>query len=1120
MARKPSQLPLPLRKLQSFKTETTDELVAALKKARRDIAAKIALAASNAKAAGSSKTRDELYAEIGARYATLQEGIDAQLAALTSAAAKAGHETALGEISAAGAEAFTKYDPERNKRYFDLIRPANGKSLAAVFTESMTGSAVRALRTATVDALRLAQVEGLTANQTQKALQERWDKLAGDEGAFRFQDKSGRAWDNARYLQMLVQTTAQRVSVESHIDTLAANGSKFGRISNDGDSDCPICAAWEGRIILTVGVNKNWPTYEDAKVAGVFHPNCNHRLEYVDPKADAAELDRQRKAGVPDGGFTIEAMQAQKDNLDFERFKADGMTPADAARAVTADRLEKAIRLGTLSDSAAAAVKMMAPADLDAIRAAGIPSFQLVKDKKAAGYNKGVGGGIVRIERTATAQDVLNAMGIKPPAPAAPVAPLPAKPAPAPVKKPEPKKEAPPPPPPKPINPFPETLDGLETVKSLGGSTGAKLVRDPDGRLFVMKKGGTPGHVENELAVDNAYRAAGVAVPEGRLFKTANGPVKLTKYLPDAVSLGDYLASATPEQKKNCISQLEASYHVDAILGNLDVIGLGADNVMVDKAGKVWRIDNGGALGFRAQGQPKDYGDWGEGPAELFSLCRWQKKYFPNMNGRRASVAVLAQNWEPVIAALPEADGELVRIRVREAALHHDRAVRFIRDGFTDEHADAVGEFGAKLVSWGAHYLLPAEVKNDSYSFEFGKLRTGGGTPSSKAKVSAPDIDADVAEWASAIKAAGMSLNHHVSKGSTDYNKDKVAKMQAAVSELKAKAASGSAPAKYLLEYAAKVEKGLKDGTAVEFFQDESIKNPPPPQQAASKQKTGATAEAAANARKAEALKRFTSYTDLKWKLMKSLNGSDPDFKAADPEYTSDYMGAQGGNSWNPKAVAMKAVILNSCTRPENKTWFNSARCKDAKAAQKTLESGVGWKKDVAMCTMKIEHAAVQLFLERTAFKNRDPESKTVRLMRTENVEDVVKPYKLKHGKLEPEGYPIGMCESNSFIKPVAIMGAFEWTTIRNVPFSRIWGSFMMEGTPGSASTGYLSDGEQEFDADLRGLPAVPVDLATRKYKGHGKSKEFDGWDLDGIEKACSVLPKPSKAPLTAGAER
>jgi hypothetical protein len=816
-------------------------------------------------------------------------------------------------------------------------------------------------------------------------------------------------------------------------------------------------------------------------------------------------------------------MQAQKDNLDLERFKAEGMTPADAARAVTADRLEKAIRLGTLSDSAAAAVKMMAPADLDAIRAAGIPSFSLVKDKKTAGYNKGVAGGIVHVARTATAQDVLNAMGIKPAAPEGPAAPLPAKQAAAPVKAPE-KKAEPPAPPPKPINPFPENVDGLEIVKSLGGSTGAKLVRDKDGRLFVMKKGGTPGHVESELAADNAYRAAGVAVPEGRLFKTPDGPVKLTKYLPDAVSLADYLASATPEQKKNCTAQLEASYHIDAILGNIDVIGLGADNVMVDKAGKVWRIDNGSALGFRAMGQPKAYGDWGEGASELFSLCRYQRKYFPNMNGRRASVAVMAQDWEPVIAALPEAEGELVRIRVREAAAHHDRAVRFIREGFSETYADSMGEFGAKIVSWGGHYFIPGAVGPAGNTGEFdwcGGLRTGGHPDKAMVQTitKGATIDPDINGWASVVKTAAMSINHHVDIQDGAQSGPKLKALEDILPDILAKANKTASPdALYLAEYAKKVQAAYMTYTAVEFFDQKQIEKQPPAQAKAAA-KIGATAAAAAEARRKEALKRFTSYKDLEYKMAEALNPADPDYPAAVPSYATQYMSSQGGDSWNPQACAWKGLLNLNVSRPQKLTWYNAISCADQAEALKFVTNSK-WDLQKAKTAQAINHASVQLILERSTFHGNQPESKTTRLLRTENDVNVKARYKIKLNSIMPEGYPMGMNESASNISPVTgVAGKLECTTVRNVPWPRIYGLHFVEGSPGKNDTGYMTDGEQEFDFDGRGLPAVMVNMANM-YTYDSKANKHRGFDLDKIKKACDILPVPPKAPLTSGAER
>jgi len=46
---------------------------------------------------------------------------------------------------------------------------------------------------------------------------------------------------------------------------------------------------------------------------------------------------------------------------------------------------------------------------------------------------------------------------------------------------------------------------------------------------------------------------------------------------------------------------LQKDFAADALLSNWDVIGVTADNI-VGNDGKVYRVDNGGALEFRAQG--------------------------------------------------------------------------------------------------------------------------------------------------------------------------------------------------------------------------------------------------------------------------------------------------------------------------------------------------------------------------------------------------------------------------------------------------------------------------------------------------------------------------------------
>lgn len=179
---------------------------------------------------------------------------------------------------------------------------------------------------------------------------------------------------------------------------------------------------------------------------------------------------------------------------------------------------------------------------------------------------------------------------------------------------------------------FPDNLDRLETVRTLGGSTGARLVRDPvDGRQYVLKRGNDAGHLREEVAADRAYQALGVNVPPLHLYETAQGPVKLTEFI-EGKTLKE-LRTSSPAAYQKALKAVQKDFAADAVLGNWDVIGMDFDNILVGKGGKVWRIDNGGALRRRAQGQMKStIAPWNQYVDELWSLRN------PRVNRQTAEV--------------------------------------------------------------------------------------------------------------------------------------------------------------------------------------------------------------------------------------------------------------------------------------------------------------------------------------------------------------------------------------------------------------------------------------------------------------------------------------------------
>jgi hypothetical protein len=173
---------------------------------------------------------------------------------------------------------------------------------------------------------------------------------------------------------------------------------------------------------------------------------------------------------------------------------------------------------------------------------------------------------------------------------------------------------------PKPPKAFPKDIKGLKKVKDLGGSTGAQLVEDPKtGLQYVMKRGASADHLRSEALADSIYRRMRIPVPEFQLYETGTGPVKLAKFI-EGDTLAVKLRTASVKELDAIYAKLQKGFGTDSLLGNWDVIGLEADNIIIDAKGIPWRIDNGGALQFRAMGRPKGPAGWNEWVDELWTL--------------------------------------------------------------------------------------------------------------------------------------------------------------------------------------------------------------------------------------------------------------------------------------------------------------------------------------------------------------------------------------------------------------------------------------------------------------------------------------------------------------------
>ena len=171
----------------------------------------------------------------------------------------------------------------------------------------------------------------------------------------------------------------------------------------------------------------------------------------------------------------------------------------------------------------------------------------------------------------------------------------------------------------------------------LGGSTQAELRTDRvTGLRYVVKQGGLQAgggggrrggatgadpqeqdkHVREEIATDGIYAALGVPVAPSAGYTNAAGlTTKVAKFVTgrsyDTLG-GPLLASVR--------AQLSRQFVADALVGNWDVIGNAEQNVILGHDGVAYRIDNGGGLRFRAQGERKRGVDFGAGLKDLFTM--------------------------------------------------------------------------------------------------------------------------------------------------------------------------------------------------------------------------------------------------------------------------------------------------------------------------------------------------------------------------------------------------------------------------------------------------------------------------------------------------------------------
>ena len=236
---------------------------------------------------------------------------------------------------------------------------------------------------------------------------------------------------------------------------------------------------------------------------------------------------------------------------------------------------------------------------------------------------------------------------------------------------------------------FPEDLTlAYEFKLTPEGSTGARYYKFYDkttgeDRTFVFKQGNFEDHIVNECYADRFYNASGIPVPEFRLYETDRGPAKLAEFH-EGMLIREAWAVLPTGLREVAREQLWFGFPCDVLLGNWDVCGSGyGANVLFEDTVLPLRIDNGGAMRYRAQGALKNVlspFNWLECDLifdDLWTMTGEGKaigyrgddltQYFGFSSPYSLATEIVSKSWDAAIAQLPDADRRIVRARIRAA---------------------------------------------------------------------------------------------------------------------------------------------------------------------------------------------------------------------------------------------------------------------------------------------------------------------------------------------------------------------------------------------------------------------------------------------------------------------
>lgn len=122
--------------------------------------------------------------------------------------------------------------------------------------------------------MQLDVIKGSVAgfDSVQKTAKKYRENLAS-VGVTGLKDKAGRNWNMKTYASMVARTATMEAHLQGTATRLLELGQDLVEVSSHINA-CEYCQPWQGKVLSLTGKTPGYPTLDEAKEQGLFHPNC------------------------------------------------------------------------------------------------------------------------------------------------------------------------------------------------------------------------------------------------------------------------------------------------------------------------------------------------------------------------------------------------------------------------------------------------------------------------------------------------------------------------------------------------------------------------------------------------------------------------------------------------------------------------------------------------------------------------------------------------------------------------------------------------------------------------------------------------------------------------------